>query len=210
MILVIKHTSLLSINLIKTFTIFALDNLKITIMINEKEIRKEVIENIAGQIAIAARTAPKSRGIDNIEIFIAETTDINKIIVMMEQIAIRENQDFFSRDAENLRNSDALIIIAVKTKPANLNYCGMCGMKNCETKNLHPAIPCAFNMIDLGISVGSAVSKAMDFRADNRIMYTIGIAVKDLGLIDADIHMALGIPLSSNGKNIFFDRIKKQ
>jgi uncharacterized ferredoxin-like protein len=40
--------------------------------------------------------------------------------------------------------------------------------------------------------------------ADNRIMYTIGTAARELGIIDADFVM--GIPLSATGKSIYYDR----
>jgi uncharacterized ferredoxin-like protein len=35
-------------------------------------------------------------------------------------------------------------------------------------------------------------------------MYTLGAAVKDLPLFDADV--IIGVPLSATGKNIYFDR----
>jgi glycerol-3-phosphate dehydrogenase subunit C len=39
---------------------------------------------------------------------------------------------------------------------------------------------CAFNSHDLGIAVGSAVSIAADFHADNRVMYSLGKAAVEL------------------------------
>jgi uncharacterized ferredoxin-like protein len=56
----------------------------------------------------------------------------------------------------------------------------------------------------MGIAVGSAVKVASMHNIDNRIMYRAGMAAKKLGFIDADI--AIGIPLSVTGKNIYFDR----
>ena len=175
-------------------------------MIKENEFNKEALTEIAKKMAIAARTAPKSRGIDNIEIAIADDEDINKIIAKMDEISIKENQDFFARDAKNLKDSAALLLLGVKINPVNLPYCGICGMKNCETKNKKPGIPCAFNTIDLGIAIGSAASVAMDNRVDNRVMYTVGIAARDLELMSNEIAIVCGIPLSAKGKNIYFDR----
>ncbi len=54
--------------------------------------------------------------------------------------------------------------------------------------------------------MGSAVSIAMDNRIDNRIMYTIGIAVKELELMGKETKIIYGIPLSATSKNPFFDR----
>jgi hypothetical protein len=51
----------------------------------------------------------------------------------------------------------------------------------------------------------SAVKTASIHNVDNRIMYTIGVAAKKLGLLDADV--ILGIPLSATSKNIYFDRV---
>ena len=41
---------------------------------------------------------------------------------------------------------------------------------------------------------------------DNRIMYTVGIAVLDMKLLGDDVKVAYAIPLSSTSKNPFFDR----
>lgn len=63
---------------------------------------------------------------------------------------------------------------------------------------------CVIQAIDLGIAIGSAVKIASSLNADNRIMYTVGAAAKQLGFLDADIIM--GIPISVSGKNPYFDR----
>jgi uncharacterized ferredoxin-like protein len=73
----------------------------------------------------------------------------------------------------------------------------------------HPEHPCAFNTGDLGIAIGSAVSVAMDARVDNRIMFSIGKAVKDMKLLGEEVKIIYGIPLSIAGKNLFFDRKPK-
>ena len=58
----------------------------------------------------------------------------------------------------------------------------------------------------LGIALGSAVKTAQVHNADNRIMYSGGVAAIDLGLMGKDCTVAYAIPLSATGKNIFFDR----
>jgi len=62
-------------------------------------------------------------------------------------------------------------------------------------------------VIYLGIALGSAVKTAADLNIDNRMLYTMGAAAKELGLLDADVF--IGIPLSVSGKNILFDRIDR-
>ena len=58
--------------------------------------------------------------------------------------------------------------------------------------------------MDLGIALGSAVKTASEMNIDNRLMYTLGAAAKELELLDADV--IIDIPLSATGKNIYFDR----
>ncbi len=175
-------------------------------MISEDKFKIDTILNIAAQMAVAARTAPKARGVDNLEIKIATDNDILIIADKMEEIGNTHEQSNFLRDAGNIRNSEAVVLIGTKIQPLGLKICGLCGMKNCENKSKHPQAPCAFNTSDLGIAIGSAVSIAMDNRIDNRIMYTVGMAAKKLNIFSEDIHIIIGIALSVSGKNIFFDR----
>ena len=63
---------------------------------------------------------------------------------------------------------------------------------------------CAFRLLDMGIVLGSAVKTAGLLNADNRIIYRIGAAAKDMGF--CDWHYVMGIPLAATGKSIYFDR----
>jgi uncharacterized ferredoxin-like protein len=173
---------------------------------------KEVVEKLALELLVCARTAPKARGQDNLELAIVTDKDELEMIAQeMEKIAERgEAFKFFKRDADNIRNSEALVLISVDFKnPVGVN-CGACGF-TCDTitkverKVLDYEGPiCAMRLIDLGIAIGSAVAKAKDLCLDNRVMYTVGVAVKRLGLMPGQV--ILGIPLSVKGKNIYFDR----
>jgi uncharacterized ferredoxin-like protein len=173
---------------------------------------KEVVEKLALELLVCARTAPKARGQDNLELAIVTDKDELEMIAQeMEKIAERgEAFKFFKRDADNIRNSEALVLISVDFKnPVGVN-CGACGF-TCDTitkverKVLDYEGPiCAMRLIDLGLAIGSAVAKAKDLCLDNRVMYTVGVAVKRLGLMPGQV--ILGIPLSVKGKNIYFDR----
>ena len=48
----------------------------------------------------------------------------------------------------------------------------------------------------------SAVKLASDFGVDNRMMYSIGAAIRVMKLMDADL--VIGVPLSASGKNPYF------
>ncbi|MGI6038018.1 MAG: DUF2148 domain-containing protein, partial [Limnochordia bacterium] len=111
----------------------------------------------------------------------------------------------FERDAENIAQVQAIVLLGTKAAPMGLKVCSFCGFASCEEMKAKGGL-CAYNSGDLGIAVGSAVSVAADCRVDNRIMYTIGLAAVRLGILGDDVPVALGIPLWVGGKNVFFDR----
>jgi uncharacterized ferredoxin-like protein len=174
---------------------------------SEEQIRNEAIYTVAQQMMIAARTAPKGRGTDNIEISVVGKETIEKIATEMKKLVKDENWPHsFERDAGNILNSSYMVLLGTRIDPMRLKICGMCGYENCDEKDKYPDIPCVFNTGDLGIAIGSAVSIAMDNRVDNRIMYTVGQAVVRMGLFPEEVKIVYGIPLSVSSKNVFFDR----
>lgn len=175
-------------------------------IIKEEEIRKNAVINVAEKIMIAARTAPKGKGFDNLFIGMFIGEDIITLANNMKEISKNQNVAFFERDANNILNAEAVVIIGTKIKSLGLNPCGFCGFENCEEKNLHSNVPCAFNSGDLGIAIGSAVSTAMQFKVDTRIMFSAGYTAIHSGLIHEDIKIAYAIPLSVSAKSPFFDR----
>lgn len=166
----------------------------------------KALEMVVNHMALAARTAPKTKGIDNIEIHILKKQQVKNLAKEMEKISKIQNRPGFYRDAQSLKISSFLILIGVKSNPANIDYCGFCGCKNCAELLKKKGI-CCYNSIDLGIAVSSAVNMASLFHVDNRVMYSAGKTAIKKGLFkDKSIKQALGIPLSASGKNIFFDR----
>jgi len=176
-------------------------------MKESRKLENQAVLQIAGFMAAASRTAPKAKGTDNIlTMIIDDTKTKNKLIDRMQRISKEQNKPGFERDARNIEKSNALLLIGTKTEPLGLTYCGFCGYKDCATLKKAKGI-CAYNSMDLGIAVGSAVSIASDFRIDNRIMYSAGKAAMGLNLFkDKKVKIALGIPLSASGKSPFFDR----
>ncbi len=172
---------------------------------------KEIIETVAKIMLISARTAPKAKGEDEIVTGILSYEEKEKIAKEMDVIGERGDAfKFFKRDAQNVRDSEAVILVGLNfKKPVGVN-CGACGF-DCntilkqKTNEIDYSGPvCTIRAIDLGIAIGSLVSVAKEFSVDNRVMYSIGVAARKLGLMEAQI--ILGIPLSVKGKNIFFDR----
>lgn len=175
-----------------------------SMVINERECRKETVAEVARQIMIAGRTAPKGKGIDLIEIVAVTGETIEALAEATRLASEQTGMKFFLRDAENIRQADAVILVGTRLQSLSLN-CGYCGYPTCEKKNGHPAAPCALNMVDLGIAIGSMTAKAADLRVDNRVMFSAGKAAPSIGLL-AGCHSIYAIPLSVSSKNPFFDR----
>jgi len=169
------------------------------------ELEKRAALNVASLMAAAARTAPKTRGIDNIRVVAVENkAGKNRLANKMRQMARSEQRPSFDRDATCVDRSAAVVAIGVVSNPAGLN-CGCCGYALCQQLESAKGI-CSFNSIDLGIASSSAASVAADSRVDTRLMFSVGRAALALGFFAADVKLALGIPLSITGKSPFFDR----
>ena len=175
---------------------------------------KEIMETVAGLMALAARTAPKAKGRDFLEIKILQGEALQTLADDMTNYAQKSGQDkqFFARDGENVRRSQAVILLSLnEPRPAGLN-CGACGFERCSDFKDQPkkegpefAGPiCTWRQLDLGIALGSAAKTASLHNADNRMMYTIGAVARAQKLIAGEL--VVGIPLSATGKNIYFDR----
>ncbi|MBN2683165.1 MAG: ferredoxin [Bacteroidales bacterium] len=170
------------------------------------EIKNNAIIEIGKHLMLTAQTAPKGRGVDLLEILLITGDDIIKLSDEMKLISIEKSVEFFRRDAENILKAAAIMIISSPVKSLGLKYCGMCGFENCAAKEKFPETPCVFNTIDLGIAISSVVAKAGALGIDNRIMYTIGMAAKKMKICKPEQSIILGIPLSAEAKNPFFDR----
>jgi len=169
------------------------------------------MQTIAGLMAVAARTAPKARGEDFIEIKIISGPETIKLGDDMINYGKENGYTNFDRDGENVKSSDAVILLSLKEATHLGLNCGACGFATCsamqKSVNKGPEFTgpiCAWRLVDLGIALGSAVKTASILNADNRIMYRIGVIAIRNNLISGEV--AIGIPLSATGKNIYFDR----
>ena len=185
---------------------------------SSNDVEKKGLMKIVELMAVSARTSPKTRGLDKIITAVVSGAEKNAIAEKM--VSLYKNKKnpipIFERDADNLRSSPYLLLVGVKgtvpKRPENPFNCGACGYNTCsefiaiEKKMGEDFVGplCVWYAVDLGIALCSAAKVASDLNADNRMMYTVGVAAKTLGIIDADI--IVGIPISSEGKNIYFDR----
>lgn len=174
---------------------------------------REAILEAAKLILISARTAPKSAGIDDVLAIIVHGEEKDTVANKMDEIAEERKIEDFRRDAKNVRDSEAVVLIGVRgNKSFGLN-CGACGYESCKEfdeaqKNFGEDFvgpTCLFKALDLGIALGSAVKTASILNVDNRIMYRVGTAALKLNLLP-EATVVMGIPVSAKGKNIYFDR----
>lgn len=178
---------------------------------------QDAVAAVAGLMALAARTAPKGKGTDTLEIVVLAKKDVRKLAARLEELGRERGIGFFLRDAGNLAASDGCVLIGCRGGEAGGISCGGCGYRNCAAftraagQKADQGLPfagpnCILRMTDLGIAVGSAAKTAQIHNVDNRIMYSAGVAARDLGLFSRECTVAYAIPLSVTGKNIFFDR----
>jgi len=178
---------------------------------------QNAVATVAELMALAARTAPKGRGIDTLEIRVLAKKDMKKLATRLEQLGNEQNIGFYLRDAKNLSASDGCVLIGCRGGDAAGINCTGCGYATCadftkatkkKTVKVTPFTGpnCILRMTDLGIAVGSAVKTAQIHNVDNRVLYSGGVAARDLGLFSKECTVVYAIPLSATGKNIFFDR----
>lgn len=161
----------------------------------------------AHRMMVAARTAPKGKGIDIVEVGMAIDEDIERLSAEMIRIAGETGMKFFLRDAENIKSAEAILLVGTRQQVQGLN-CAHCGFATCAEKP--EAVPCAINAIDLGIAIDSACATAADLRVDTRVMFSAGLAAQHLHYLGEESKCVMAIPVSASSKNPFFDRKPKE
>ena len=145
---------------------------------NERTCRHEHVLNVARQMMTAARTAPKGKGVDIIEIAMISDDSLKVLSDKMIAMVKEHGMKFFLRDAENILQAECVIIIGTREQAQGLN-CGHCGYSTCAGRL--EGVPCAINSVDVGIAIGSACAVAADLRVDTRVMFSAGLAAQQLG-----------------------------
>lgn len=175
-------------------------------ILNERDIRNEQVLRIGMQMMTAARTAPKGKGVDVIEVAMLTGEDIKRLSDMMIAMYGEHGMKFFLRDADNILSAECIILIGTREHPQGLN-CGHCGFVTCAERT--QGVPCAINTVDVGIAIGSACATAADHRVDTRVMFSAGLAAQRMNLLK-DCKQVFAIPVSASSKNPFFDRKPKE
>jgi uncharacterized ferredoxin-like protein len=176
------------------------------------QIERMGVQSGAAMIAVSARTAPKAAGVDRIRTLVLDGEDLEALASAMVSKKTSKAVPLagFERNAEQVRASSAVVLIGVTGMPKRMEpplNCGACGYQTCaefvdaaqhDGEDFRGPL-CVWESIDLGIALGSAAKMASDLNIDNRIMYTVGAAARELRLMEADV--IVGIALVATGKN---------
>ena len=178
--------------------------------------RQGILET-ANLMLVAARTAPKAGGKDDILTAIVIGTEREAIAAEMEVIGTERNNPAWAVQAGIIKHADAIVLVGVMgTKSYGLD-CGACGFGTCEEFTKAPKKAgrdfdgpnCMMKELDLGVALCSAAKIASILNADNRMYYRIGAAVRRLRYMP-EASVIIGIPVSASGKNPHFDRERKR
>lgn len=176
-----------------------------------EEETKAVID-VARLMLLAARTAPKGRGVDDIETAVLTGKDKDAVAGELYAMA-KPFGEHWTRDAKNVEKASALVLVGLKEGTTLGTNCGACGYESCtqlqKAGRKHGLFftgpTCIIKAIDLGIALGSAAKTAQIHNVDNRIFFRAGAAAHRLKLLPG-CSVIIGIPLAATGKSIFFDR----
>jgi uncharacterized ferredoxin-like protein len=188
-------------------------------------IRADTVQQVAKLMAAAAITAPKSGG----QLFLAGKHNFMETVIVGDADARHDlaewlrargkerRETIWFRDAEVAEAVDSILFVGIADwYPPNYD-CGACGYATCA-EFLHATKPlrdysaelefvgptCNLRDIDLGIAIGSAAKTAAIHSIDCRCQTRVAVAARKLGIIHADIAVALS--LSKTHKAIGFDR----
>ena len=188
-------------------------------------IRADTVRQVAKLMAAAAITAPKSGGqlfLQGKHLFIEtvivdDKATLHQLSAWLRARGKERREAIWFRDADVADALDAVLFVGLADwYPPNYD-CGACGYATCaeflhatkplrdDSQDLEFAGPtCNLRDIDLGIAVGSAAKTAAIHSIDCRCQTRIAVAARKLGVIRADVAVALSLSLTH--KAIGFDR----
>lgn len=181
-----------------------------------KESMKDAAVSAARMLAGSMRTAPKAGGKDFLEIVVVEDdATLARIAQAMKEYAPQStNEAYWLRDADNIANTQALVLVGLRESNLAGYDCGACGYPTCKdmatnrkmiAKEMGYGGPhCMMRMIDIGCALASAAKTAALLSVDSRVQQRVGATARALGIIEADVVM--GLPVGYYGKSIFHDR----
>ena len=124
-------------------------------IITSQDAEQRGLEQVADLMCVAARTAPKAKGVDNLETLLVSGEEKDRLSAEMRRIAVEAGMAFFDRDAGCLEKAPVVLLLGQKVKPIGVKPCGYCGHGDCAACAQNGG-QCAISIGDLGIAIGSA------------------------------------------------------
>jgi uncharacterized ferredoxin-like protein len=189
-----------------------------------EEMQGDIVRTVGQLCAAAAVTAPKSGGqlfLKGKPLFIEtvlvdDRPTLKRLAEWMRARGKERRQEIWFRDAAMAERIDGVLFIGLKGWYPPIYDCGACGYATCgefmeATKKLRQVSDafefsgpqCNLRNIDLGIAIGSAAKAASLNNVDTRCQTRIAVAARKLGLIEAEVAVALS--MSVTHKNVGFD-----
>lgn len=109
-------------------------------ILNERDSRHEQVLQVAQQMMTAARTAPKGKGVDIIEVAMVTESNIRILSDTMKQMYEDNGFKFFLRDADNILQAECVVLIGTRSLPQGLD-CGHCGYEHCGDRKKECPVP---------------------------------------------------------------------
>ena len=81
---------------------------------SSKDMESRAVLDTAAKICAAARTAPKTRGMDGLVTCVLTGEDKSQLAAQMRNLADELDYAFFNRDADNVDASDAVVLFGME------------------------------------------------------------------------------------------------
>lgn len=125
---------------------------------SSKDMESRAVLDTAAKICAAARTAPKTRGMDGLVTCVLTGEDKSQLAAQMRKLADELDYAFFNRDADNVDASDAVALFGMEEVRRGLDAgCQYCHFESCADCTEKDGL-CAWDAIDIGIAIGSAAA----------------------------------------------------
>ena len=128
---------------------------------SSEDMQTRAVLDTAARMCAAARTAPKTRGMDGLVTCVVTGEDKDRLAAHMRELAGRLDYAFFARDADNVDYADAVVLFGMEEQRRGLNggcqYCHFADCADCAEKNGL----CAWDAMDVGIAIGLKKGNAL-------------------------------------------------